>query len=191
MHDPRLMLGMDRAVERIRAAVRAGEPMLIYGDYDVDGTTATVLLKTAIERLGTADQPAKVTYHVPHRLREGYGMQVGRLQTAAETGVRLVLSVDTGIRAFRAAEEAKRLGLDLIVTDHHLPDKELPPALATLRSECASSRDRCSRAGGHCSKWQDCLGIARPRRPKLDFGWDLGSMRRGGWTWRQTWWNYS
>ncbi len=133
MHDPRLMLGMDRAVERIRAAVRAGEPMLIYGDYDVDGTTATVLLKTAIERLGTADQPAKVTYHVPHRLREGYGMQVGRLQTAAETGVRLVLSVDTGIRAFRAAEEAKRLGLDLIVTDHHLPDEAgVPDALAVL-----------------------------------------------------------
>ena len=134
MHDPRLMLGMDRAVERIRVAVGAGEPMLIYGDYDVDGTMATVLLKTAIERLGTADRPARVTYHVPHRLREGYGMQGGRLQVAAEEGVRLVLSVDTGIRAFRAAAEAKRLGLELIVTDHHLPDEEagVPEALAVL-----------------------------------------------------------
>ncbi len=128
------MLGMDRAVERIRAAVRAGEPMLIYGDYDVDGTTATVLLKTAIERMGTAERPARVTFHVPHRLREGYGMQAGRLALAAEDGVRLVLSVDTGIRAFRAAEEAKRLGLDLIVTDHHLPDGEagVPEAVAVL-----------------------------------------------------------
>ncbi len=134
MHDPRLMLGMDRAVERIRAAVRAGEPMLIYGDYDVDGTTATALLKTAIERLGTAERPAQVTYHVPHRLREGYGMQAGRLEVAAEEGVRLVLSVDTGIRAFRAAGEAKRLGLELIVTDHHLPDEQagVPEALAVL-----------------------------------------------------------
>lgn len=134
MHDPRLMLGMDRAVERIRAAVRAGEPMLIYGDYDVDGTTATVLLKTAIERLGTAERPARVTYHVPHRLREGYGMQAGRLGEAAADGVRLVLSVDTGIRAFAAAAEAKRLGLDLIVTDHHLPDEAggVPEAMAVL-----------------------------------------------------------
>lgn len=134
MHDPRLMLGMDRAVERIRSAVLAGEPMLIYGDYDVDGTTATALLKTAIERLGTAERPARVTYHVPHRLREGYGMQAGRLQVAAEEGVRLVLSVDTGVRAFAAANEAKRLGLDLIVTDHHLPDEAagVPEAMAVL-----------------------------------------------------------
>lgn len=142
MHDPWLMLGMDRAVERIRAAVAAEEPMLIYGDYDVDGTTATVLLKTAIERLGTADRPARVTYHVPHRLREGYGMQAGRLAEAAAEGVRLVLSVDTGIRAFAAAAEAKRLGLDLIVTDHHLPDEAggVPEALAVLNPNQAGCK---------------------------------------------------
>jgi len=131
--NPMLMLGMDVAVARIQQAVRSSEPILIYGDYDVDGTTATVLLKTAIERIAPKDQPAIVTYHVPHRLREGYGMQTGILGQAAATGVRLVISVDTGIRAFAAAAEAKTLGMDLIVTDHHLPDAiGIPEAVAVL-----------------------------------------------------------
>lgn len=127
--DPFSMLGMDRAVERIQRAVAAQEPILIYGDYDVDGTTATVLLKTAIEMLG-----GTVRFHIPHRLREGYGMQREILETAAHEGVRLVISVDTGIRAFAAADTAAELGLDLIVTDHHLPELELgvPKALAVL-----------------------------------------------------------
>src|SRR3984885_4081683 len=132
--DPMLMLGMPVAVARIQRAVREGEPILIYGDYDVDGTTATVLLKTAIERIGSKERPATVTYHVPHRLREGYGMQTGVLGEAAASGIRLVISVDTGIRAFAAAAEAKTLGMDLIVTDHHLPDGAigLPEAVAVL-----------------------------------------------------------
>jgi len=127
--DPYSMLGMGRAVDRIRQAITAQEPILIYGDYDVDGTVATVLLKTAIEMLG-----GHVRFHIPHRLREGYGMQNEILETAASEGVRLVISVDTGIRAFAAAETAARLGLDLIVTDHHLPETELgvPRALAVL-----------------------------------------------------------
>jgi len=134
LHNPMLMLGMDLAVARIQQAVRSSEPILIYGDYDVDGTTATVLLKTAIERIAPKDKPARVTYHVPHRLREGYGMQTGILGQAAANGVRLVISVDTGIRAFAAAQEAKTLGLDLIVTDHHLPDDAIgiPEAIAVL-----------------------------------------------------------
>jgi single-stranded-DNA-specific exonuclease len=132
--DPMQMLGMKTAVSRIQSAVQAGEPILIYGDYDVDGTTATVLLKTAIERTDPKDKPARVTYHVPHRLREGYGMQTGVLGDAAAAGVRLVISVDTGIRAFAAAAEAKALGMDLIVTDHHLPDdaEGVPEAIAVL-----------------------------------------------------------
>ncbi|MBS1823586.1 MAG: single-stranded-DNA-specific exonuclease RecJ [Acidobacteria bacterium] len=134
LHDPLLMLGMKAAVERIQQAVRESEPILIYGDYDVDGTTATVLLKTAIERSAPKDKPALVRYHVPHRIREGYGMQVGVLADAATDGVRLVISVDTGIRAFAAATEARALSLDLIVTDHHLPDdaQGVPDALAVV-----------------------------------------------------------
>ena len=134
LHDPMLLLGMKEAVARIQKAVSASEPILIYGDYDVDGTTATVLLKTAIERTGTKDRPAEVTYHVPHRIREGYGMQTNVLGDAALAGIRLIISVDTGIRAFVAADEAKALGLDLIVTDHHLPDEiaGIPDAFAVI-----------------------------------------------------------
>ena len=134
LHDPLLMLGMKQAVTRIQQAIECSEPILIYGDYDVDGTTATVLLKTAIERAAPKETPAVVTFHVPHRIREGYGMQTGILAQAAASGVRLVISVDTGIRAFAAAEEATALGLDLIVTDHHLPDEGagLPEAIAVI-----------------------------------------------------------
>ncbi|MFL6428412.1 MAG: single-stranded-DNA-specific exonuclease RecJ [Acidobacteriaceae bacterium] len=127
--DPYALHGMAAAVARIQQAITAQEPILIYGDYDVDGTTAIVLLKTAIEILG-----GTVRFHIPHRLRDGYGMQAEVLTHAAVEGVRLVISVDTGIRAFAAADEAARLNLDLIVTDHHLPEAAmgLPQALAIL-----------------------------------------------------------
>ncbi len=128
LHPPERMLGMREAVERLSAAIARREPVLIYGDYDVDGTTAVVILKTTIELLGgVAD------FHVPHRIREGYGMKDDVIERAAAAGVRLIISVDTGIRAFEAAETAHRLGVDLIVTDHHLPHAEgVPRALAVL-----------------------------------------------------------
>jgi len=129
LHDPFLMLGMALAVERLERAIAAREPILLYGDYDVDGTVAVVLLKTAIEMLG-----GEARFHVPHRLREGYGMQSSVLEAAHAEGVRVVVTVDTGMRAFAEAETARRLGLDLIVTDHHLADAndKLPAALAIL-----------------------------------------------------------
>jgi single-stranded-DNA-specific exonuclease len=129
LHSPLLMRGMEAAVERLERAIAAGEPILLYGDYDVDGTTAVVLLKTAIEMLG-----GTVRFHVPHRLLEGYGLQSSVLESAYADGVRLVITVDTGMRAFAEAETAHRLGLDLIITDHHLPkiDDSVPAALAIL-----------------------------------------------------------
>jgi len=128
LHEPGQMLGMGAAVERLGAAVAGREKILIYGDYDVDGTTAIVILKTAIELCG-----GRADYHVPHRLREGYGMRDEVIERAAAEGARLVISVDTGIRAFAAAEAAQRAGVDLIVTDHHLPEgTRVPPALAVL-----------------------------------------------------------
>jgi single-stranded-DNA-specific exonuclease len=129
LHDPFLMLGMSAAVERIERAVATAEPILLYGDYDVDGTTAVVLLKTAIEMLG-----GTVRFHVPHRLLEGYGLQSSVLESAYADGVRLVITVDTGMRAFAEADTAQRLGLDLIITDHHLAkaDDSVPSALAIL-----------------------------------------------------------
>ena len=139
LHDPFLMLGMAAAVDRVELAIARQETILLYGDYDVDGTTAVVLLKTAIEMLSTPGQGiastgAKVRFHVPHRLREGYGIQSAVLESAAQEGVNLVISVDTGMRAFAEARRARELGLDLIITDHHLPDgeDEIPVALAVL-----------------------------------------------------------
>jgi single-stranded-DNA-specific exonuclease len=144
LHSPQQLLGMKAAVARILAALHSAEPILIYGDYDVDGTTATVLLKTTLERIALAIDPAKpaaVTYHVPHRIREGYGMQNAILAEAAVAGIRLVISVDTGIRAIAEAVEARALGLDLIVTDHHLPETgTIPDALAVINP----NQPRCS-----------------------------------------------
>jgi single-stranded-DNA-specific exonuclease len=129
LHDPYLMLGMTAAVERLEHAIAAREPVLLYGDYDVDGTTAVVLLKTAIEMLGGVAR-----FHVPHRLNEGYGLQSSVLQAVHADGARLVITVDTGMRAFAEAETARKLGLDLIITDHHLLDANdaVPIALAIL-----------------------------------------------------------
>ena len=128
LHSPYLMTGLRAAVERLRAAIERDETVLIYGDYDVDGTTAIVILKTALELCG-----GKVEYKVPHRIREGYGMRDEVIEQAAERGIRLIISVDTGIRAFAAADTATRCGLDLIVTDHHLPQSEgVPKALAVV-----------------------------------------------------------
>lgn len=169
LHDPLTMRGMDVAVARIRRAVAAREPILIYGDYDVDGTTAVVLLKTAIERLDrlarkggdgeSINDPGLVRYHVPHRLREGYGMQAEVLRRAAADGVRLVISVDTGIRAFAAAEAAEALGLDLIVTDHHLPE-----SLAALDSDDGSG-SRADTAAQTGSSLPRALAILNPNQP--------------------------
>ena len=129
LHSPYLMLGMKAAVERLQTAIERKDPVLIYGDYDVDGTTAVVILKTAIELCGGVTQ-----FHVPHRIRDGYGMKDDVIERAAAEGVRLIISVDTGIRAFAAAETARRVGVDLIVTDHHLPETHegIPHALAVL-----------------------------------------------------------
>lgn len=128
LHSPYSMLGMKAAVERLDAAIERKEAILIYGDYDVDGTTAIVILKTAIELCGGA-----ADFHVPHRIKEGYDLRGDVIERAAAAGIHLIISVDTGIRAFAAAETARRLGVDLIVTDHHLPGRDgAPMALAVL-----------------------------------------------------------
>src|SRR5579863_2966631 len=128
LHSPYAMSGMKGAVERIDAAIERKEGVLIYGDYDVDGTTAIVILKTAIELCG-----GSADFHVPHRIKEGYDLRGDVIERAAVAGIHLIVSVDTGIRAFAAAETAHRLGVDLIVTDHHLPRQDgMPTALAVL-----------------------------------------------------------
>jgi len=139
LHSPYLMKGMKEAIDRIEAAIERKEPILIYGDYDVDGTTAIVILKTAIELCGgTAD------FHVPHRIRDGYDMRGDVIERAAAEGIRLIVSVDMGIRAFAPAETARRVGVDLIVTDHHLPGPDgVPQALAVVNPNQAGCEYPC------------------------------------------------
>jgi single-stranded-DNA-specific exonuclease len=129
LHDPSLMLGMAEAVARILHAIEMNESILIYGDYDVDGTTGTVVLRRALKILG-----ARTGYHVPHRFTEGYGIRQEALERAQADGYRLVISVDCGIRAHEPLLWARAHGLDVIVTDHHLPDEGegAPPAYAVL-----------------------------------------------------------
>ena len=129
LHDPASMLGMSTAVERVLRAIDAGERILIYGDYDVDGTTGTVVLRRALDILG-----ARTGFHVPHRFTEGYGIRQDVLERAQADGYKLVVSVDCGIRAHAPLVWARANGLDVIITDHHLPDEGegAPPALAVL-----------------------------------------------------------
>jgi len=127
LHDPLTMRGMPEALDRLERAIRDREKILIYGDYDVDGTASVVILTKAIEIAGGA-----AGYHIPHRLKDGYGMREEVVEKAASGGVSLIVSVDTGIRAAECVSRANALGIDVIVTDHHLPDSSLPPALAIL-----------------------------------------------------------
>ncbi len=129
LHDPLLMRGMTDAVMRLLHAIDDHEPILIYGDYDVDGTTGTAVLLRALRMLG-----GTAGYHVPHRFTEGYGIQQAGLEKAVRDGYKLVVSVDCGIRAHEPLLWARANGLDIIITDHHLPDEDegSPPALAVL-----------------------------------------------------------
>src|SRR5579871_3008279 len=143
--DPYLLAGMDEAVQRLRGAIDRREKILIYGDYDVDGTISIVILKKAIELAG-----GQVIFHVPHRIREGYGMRQEVIERAAGSGVQLIVSVDTGIRAQEVVRAANARGIDVIVTDHHLPEAELPPALAVInpnRHDCSYPNKNLCGAG--------------------------------------------
>jgi single-stranded-DNA-specific exonuclease len=126
-HDPFLMQGMKRAVNRIREAERRGEHVVVYGDYDADGITATTLLLEAFKAFGL-----DASHYIPSRFDEGYGLNTDALDEIAARGASLVVTVDCGVRAHPEAEHAARIGLDLIVTDHHHPGTELPPALAVI-----------------------------------------------------------
>lgn len=129
LHEPYLLKGMRDAVARIQKAVDSVEKIMIWGDYDVDGTTGTVLLRKMLSLLGSDS-----TFHVPNRFTEGYGINIPALEEAQKNGVTLVISVDCGIRSFEPLEWAAANGLDVIVTDHHLSDEQKgnPPAVAVV-----------------------------------------------------------
>lgn len=145
MHDPFLMKGMDRAVDRLKEAIAAGEAITIYGDYDVDGITSTSALYLFLKEAG-----AKVAYYIPDRLEEGYGINSDALVRLKELGAKVVVSVDTGITAVAQAQLAKELGLDLIITDHHECQEQIPEAYAVLNPKqpgCPYPFDMLSGAG--------------------------------------------
>ena len=127
LHDPSRLTDLDRSVDRLLQAVAGRERIVVHGDYDADGVSSTVMLRRALERLG-----GDVAHYVPERLTDGYGLQATTIERLHAAGGRVVVSVDCGIRSQAAAERARALGLDLIVTDHHEPDATLPPAFAIV-----------------------------------------------------------
>src|SRR3954463_11149280 len=134
LHDPMLLADMGVAVERILRAIAQKEKIAIHGDYDVDGVTSTVILRRALELLG-----GNVIHFIPERLKDGYGLQPVAIERLDADGVKLVISVDCGIRGIEAARRAQELGVDLIITDHHEPDTTLPAAIAVInpkRHDC-------------------------------------------------------
>ena len=127
LHDPYGLHGMEQAVQRLITAMRQGERIAIYGDYDVDGVTATALLVTFFHELGL-----QVPYYIPERASEGYGLNADAMRQLASTGVRLLITVDCGSTAWEEVALARRLGMDIIITDHHQPPERLPDACAVL-----------------------------------------------------------
>jgi single-stranded-DNA-specific exonuclease len=167
LHAPHQLRDMDVAVDRLLSAIQGSEKIEIHGDYDVDGTTSTVILKTAIEMAG-----GRCTFCIPHRLRDGYGMQLAAVERAAAAGVTLIVSVDTGIRANAIVERARELGVDVVVTDHHLPEIELPRAVAVINP----NRLDC----GYPNKGLCGVGVAFKLVEGLlsRLSWDAAKLRR-------------
>jgi single-stranded-DNA-specific exonuclease len=127
IHDPFLLKGMDAAARRVAAAIAEGEPIAVYGDFDTDGVTAVTLLMQAIGAMGGDIQP-----YIPHRLREGYGLNSEAIDQLAAGGVRVLITVDCGISNVREVAHAQERGIDVIVTDHHTPPPVLPEAYAVV-----------------------------------------------------------
>lgn len=145
LHDPFLMKDMDKAVDRLRQAITSGERILVYGDYDVDGTTAVSLVYSFLKRF-----TPEVDFYIPDRYDEGYGVSAKGIDESAAKGVTLIITVDCGIKAIEKVKYAKSKGIDMIICDHHLPDDELPSAVAVLdpkREDCTYPFDDLSGCG--------------------------------------------
>ena len=146
LHDPFLMKDMDKAVERIERAVKAGEKVMIYGDYDVDGTTAVALVYKFLSQIGHKN----LSFYIPDRYVDGYGISIRSIEHALRKGVTLVIALDCGIKAVEKVAYAKERGVDFIICDHHLPAEEIPDAVAVLdpkRTDCNYPFDELSGCG--------------------------------------------
>ena len=143
--DPFEIKDMDKAVERINKALDCGEPICVYGDYDADGVTSTALLYSYLETID-----ANAMYYIPSRETEGYGMNKNAVDKLNERGIKLIITVDNGIAAAQEVAYASSLGIDTVVTDHHMPSGELPKACAVVdlhREDCKSRFKNLSGVG--------------------------------------------
>ena len=130
LHDPFLMKGMQLAVDRIEAALRNNETIMVYGDYDVDGTTSVAVVYSFLKK---TNPDANILFYVPHRYREGYGVSTAGIDFAITQGVKLMITLDCGIKSADKIDYAASLGIDVIICDHHTPDEtQIPKALAIL-----------------------------------------------------------
>ena len=146
LHDPFLMKDMDKAVERVERAVRNREKIMVYGDYDVDGTTAVALVYKFLRQIGHKD----LLFYIPDRYTEGYGISTKGIDHAARKGATLIIALDCGIKAIEKVDYAKRKGVDFIICDHHHPAEEIPRAVAVLdpkRADCSYPFDELSGCG--------------------------------------------
>jgi single-stranded-DNA-specific exonuclease len=161
LHDPMLLPDAAPAIARLQQAITSKEPMLVYGDYDVDGITSTALLVRSLRSLG-----ATVDWKIPERKGEGYGMNVGAINEAAERGVKFILTADCGVRDIEPALRAKELSIDLVITDHHEPGTELPEAIAVVNPKRADSEypfDELSGCGVAFKLMQGLMKMHYPR----------------------------
>ena len=136
LYDPFLLKDMDKAVERLHKGLLTGENILIYGDYDVDGVSSAALLYLVLSRM----VGSKISYYIPDRITEGYGLSSNSIQEAADNGTNLIVTVDCGVTAVEEVRLANELGMDIIVSDHHQPAEELPDAVAILDPKLPDSK---------------------------------------------------
>jgi len=143
LHDPFLMPDMDKAVDRLNRAMGSKERIMVYGDYDVDGTTAVALVYRYLQNFYS-----EIDYYIPTRYDEGYGISMKTIDAAAEQGVKLIIILDCGIKAIEEIKYAGEKGIDFIICDHHVPDDELPPAVAILNPKLEGSTYPCPHLSG-------------------------------------------
>jgi single-stranded-DNA-specific exonuclease len=165
LHDPATMPGIQPAAERIVQAIRQGERIVIYGDYDVDGITATAILWHAIKLLG-----GQVEFYIPHRLEEGYGMNAEAIGAICDGGAKLIVSVDCGITALAEAKLARERGVDLIITDHHEPQASLPECVAVVHPRLGENGGASAYPNPHLCG----AGVA------FKLAWAIGQAHAGG-----------
>ncbi len=171
--DPFLLSGMHQAVGRIYQALLSGESIAVYGDFDTDGITATALLVQGLSLLNCRAVP-----YIPHRLTEGYGLKTAALENLSQKGISLVITVDCGITGLSEVKKASRMGLDVIITDHHTPPAVIPPATAVVNPKLPGSKYPCAELAGVgvALKLLQALFQGIGRQKQLDSLMDLAAL---------------